>query len=142
MTTRMVGLYDALETFFADWPLSPAQITTITSTGVKAHIDSLSRTYGYPVIYSENLLAQATQIFLSRRDVTSGVEMAQVYTSQYPRSALAHFFLANASAMAGDRPGAVEAISTALRLHEANPKPELQALYPAMKQLHGQLTAR
>lgn len=144
MTTRLVGLYAGLEQFFAeDWPVSPAALGAESgSAGMAAHIAELSRRYGYPVRYNETLLAQATQRFLLQRDATSGVEMAHLYTSQYPRSALAHFFSANASAMAGDRPTALEAISTALRLYEADPKPELQALYPAMKRLHGQLTAR
>ena len=142
MTTRMVGQYTAFEQMFATaWPLSQQEMFMGKYTGVKEHIDGLSKRYGYPVLYNEQLLAQATQIFLSQQDVESGAEMAQLYVSQYPRSPMAHFFLANALGSSGERDQAADAIKTAIELYEAAPMAALQPLYANMKQLQQQLTA-
>ncbi len=142
MTTRLLGQYHGLQAFFSkDWPLSQVQIATGKGKGLKAHIDGLSKKYDYPVLYSEQTLAQAAQVFLSQGDVESGIESANIYTSQYPTSPLAHFFLANGLALKGDAPAAAEAASAAVKLYDENPKPALAPLYPAMKQLEQQLNA-
>ncbi len=136
MTTRFVGQYYALEHFFAkDWTLSQQEIISGKFAGVKKHIDDLSKKYGYPILYSEQTLAQATQIFLSTQDVPSATKTAELVTTQYPKSAIAHFFLAVSSRASGNKEKAIQAVETAIKLYEANPKEELKPLYANMKQL-------
>lgn len=143
MTTRLVGQYDALERFFApDWPLSKQKIVAGKAAGVKGHIDGLSAKYGYPILYSEQLLAQATQISFSQRDIASGLAAAQLYREQYPKSPIAHFFLAAGYRASGEREKASQAIETAVKLYESNPRADLKPLYANMKQLKASLAGK
>lgn len=139
MTTRMIGQYDALEAFYQGWPLSQEAILSGKSAGVKAHIDALSERYAYPVLYSEQVLAQATQMFLLQGDLASAKDMADLFTGQYPKSPLARFMLANIMAGSGQVEQARGAVNKAIELYEADPKPSLQPLYAGMRQLRQQL---
>ncbi len=142
MTTRLLGQYHGLQDFFSDdWPLSQQQIVTGKFAGVKAHIDGLSEKYHYPVLYSEQTLAQATQIFLSQQDTDSGIKTGEVYIAQYPQSPTSHFLLANAFLISGNAEQAAAEVATAIELYEANPEPRLAALYAGMQQLQQRLGA-
>lgn len=142
MTTRLVGHYQGLKGFFADhWPLSQQQIVASGGEGVKAHVEALSKRYGYPVRYSEQPLIQAVQIFLSQKQAEPGLTVARLYTEQYPSSPLAHFLLANGLILSGDQASAVSAVDKAISLYEQEPDPKLEQLYPVMKNLKQQLTA-
>ncbi len=143
MTTRLVGHYSGLEQLFApDWVLSQEQIVTGKAAGVKKHIEGLSKKFGYPVLYSEQALAQATQILLQQRDPVSSTEMAQLYTEQFPRSPVAFFLLTSAYGSSGKREQAAKAIATAIRLYEADPQPKLRTLYAQMQQIQQRLASK
>lgn len=86
------------------------------------------------ILYSEQTFAQATQIFLSNQDVASATKMVELFTIHYPKSAIGHFFLAVAARAGGNREKAAKAVETAIKLYEADPKPELNSLYANMKQ--------
>jgi len=136
MTTRLVGQYNALERFFVkDWVMSQKTIVSRKYAGVKTHIDDLSKKYGYKVLFSKAAFAQATQIFLQSRDVASATKMARLYSEQYPKSPIAHFFLAVAYRSSGKKQEAIKMVGIAINLFEINPDPSLKQLYTQMKRL-------
>lgn len=141
MSTRLVGLYDGLEQMFAaDWPLSQQAIFTGKAAGVKAHIEGLSKKYGYPVLYNEQLFAQAVQILRSQQDLAGSSEIADLFVAQYPKSTTAQFFLTIALMSNGNQEAASKALESAISLYLADPRPELKPLYLNMQQLSRQLT--
>ncbi len=142
MTTRLIGQYSGLQEFFSeDWALSQQQIVSAKAAGVIAHVEGLSEKYRYPVLYSEQTLSQATQIFLSQQDINSAAQVGEMFTKQYPNSAIAHFLLANVQGSSGNREAASNSVATAIKLYEENPSPRLAPLYAGMKQLEQQLNA-
>ena len=141
MTTRLVGQYEALESFFvADWALSQDELTAGGAAGLEGHIERLSLKYGYPVLYNEQAFQQATQSFLSQRDLPSATAFARLYARDYAASATAHFMLGVALASAGDREAATVEINRAVALYENDPKPEQKPMYETMKQVQQQLS--
>lgn len=142
MTTRLVALYDGLETAFAaDWPIAQQSLVGGRLEALEGHIGTLSKRYGYPVLYSESGMQQAVQTFLALQDWSAATGAARLYADTYRESPLAHFLLAsalNASSQPGD---AATAIDEAIRLYEANPTPKLASLVPAMQGLRQHLSA-
>ncbi len=142
MTTRMLGLYEGLERFFAEeWTLPNAVQALIDggSEGLNGHLERLSFDYGQPVTYTEEAFQQITQAFAAGQALPSAVTSAQLYVRQHPESPVAYFMLAVMRAQSGDREGGLEAIGTAIRLYESEPDPELRPLYEQMKQIKLQL---
>lgn len=138
MTTRLLGLYAALEQFFAEtWPWSPASGTDLVD-----HVDGLSDRYGYPVRYSASAFQLAVQQKLSGGAPDEALDVARVYVDHHPRSVLAHYLLGSARASTGDAPGAVAAFDDALALFEAAPRPDLVPIRDAMRQMRTALSRR
>ncbi len=143
MTTRLVGHYDGLERMFAnDWKLTQAVLVQGRLEALTDHIARLSNEYGYEVLYGENGLQQATQIFMALQDWNSAAGASDLYVELYPQSPLAHFLRASALSGASDIAGAKRAVEIAIALYEAAPSPELVALVPAMRALEQSLAPK
>ena len=135
-----MGQHEALARFFDnDWPLSTEELTSDGSTGLESHIDRLSTKYGYPVLYSEQVFQQATQILITQQDLPGATDLARLYVRQYAGSPTAHFLLGVTLARGGERAGAVEAMETTIGLYEADPQADLRSVYEQAKQVLQQL---
>ncbi len=138
MQTRMIGIYEALEQYFAkDWPI----IAAIESGNITAHFDGLASKYGTRPRYELNAFVQAIQGLLQTGKVGPGTELSQEFVNQHPDSPFSHFLLFNAYAMGGNRDNALREVNAAIKIIDETPEPsmEMKQLYPQLKQVQKQL---
>lgn len=133
MTTRLVGLYDGLQSYFAElWPIDPSSLLETGADGFISHLDSLDERFGYSVRYSETAFQSAAQLFLTLQRFEEGTVVASRYVEHHPDAVLAHFLLGSALAGGGDIDRGVASIERAIALYEADPTPALAPIHQAM----------
>lgn len=143
MTTRLVGMYEGLESFFGPhWAIDQATLATEGPAGLVAHLDALAARYGYPVVVGEATFQAAAQTALGRRDLPAAVGFGRLYAEHYESAPTAHFLLGVALAQSGEIAAAAGEIDLAIELYEANPDPALAGMYQTMKQVQQQLATR
>jgi len=141
MLTRLVGLHDGLIDYFADlWSPNPSRLAEGGAPAFDAHLEQIEARMGFLPPLGEAMYQRTIPVLLQSGDIESARAVGQRYVDQYPGAPTAHFLLGNVLAAAGDREGALDSITTAIRVYEADPDPQLAALYPAMQALHGQLS--
>jgi len=140
MLTRLAGLHDGLVAYFEDaWSLDPARLAEGGTGAFDAHLERIEARMGFLPPLGESMYQRAIPVLLQSGDIPSAQEVALRYAEQYHDAPTAHFLLANVRAAAGDREGAIEAITDAIRIHEADPDPRLAGLHPAMQALLARL---
>jgi len=140
MLTRLSGLHDGLVAYFEDvWSLDPARLAEGGAGAFDAHLDQIEARMGFLPPLGETMYQRTIPVLLQGGDLGGAQKIAQRYVQAYPDAPTAHFLLGNSLAAGGDREGAIEAISEAIRIHEADPDPRLAGLHPAMQALLARL---
>lgn len=143
MTTRLLGLYEGLQTLFGDqWSVGQTALSEYGPEALDQRIEELSEQYGYPILLAPSNYQRAVQLGFAGGDIVAAKAATEHYVDVYPRSVTAHFFAANVAAATGDRDAATAALAEAVRLYEADPRPEWSALMPQLQQLRSRLGGR
>jgi len=136
MTTRLLGQYQAQESFFTGhWTLSEQQLSQSGKVMLEKHLDELSKRYGYDVLFNESAFVQAAQRALLGREFDAAISVSTLFMKQYPQSILAGFIRAQAEMGLGHRDKAIEVLTATIVQYESKPKQNLQPVYQQMKQV-------
>jgi len=136
MSTRLIGLYNGLKQFF-----EPAWRFDNEGDSLRGHVESLSETYGYNVLYAESTYQQHIQRLLGAGAVEAAVDAAKLYAHQHAYSPVPHLLLAAALARSGDISSARAAIQTSVERYDADTREEWVSVESSMRALASQLAA-
>lgn len=140
MSTRLVGLYVGLTSFFeGGWAIASETLQREGMDGLVSHIETLSNRYDYPVLFSEQPFQELTQRYMSQGEMASARRAAALYTSHHDPSVVAHFLHGVTLASTGERSDGLAEINRAIALYEKAPDPRLAPVYAQLKQLKQQL---
>lgn len=134
MSTRLIGLYNGLKRFFVpDWRFDGEDVS------LREHVESLSETYGYDVLYSESTYQQHIQRLLRSGAVHEAVNAAKLYAHQHAYSPVPYLLLAAASARSGDIDGARAAIQVSANKYDEDPREQWSSVEGSIRALATQL---
>jgi len=134
MSTRLLGVYNGLKQFF-----EPAWRFDDEGGSLRGHVESLSETYGYDVLYSESTYQQHIQQLLGAGAMKAAVDDARLYAQQHRYSPVPHLLLSAALARSGDIDGARAAIQISVKRYDEDPREEWASVEPGIRSLAKQL---
>jgi hypothetical protein len=142
MSTRLVGLHDALVTYFADvWPLPTEVLGGEGASALVRHLEALEKRFGESTAFSESAFQKATQGLLRAGDMAGAAKAAELYLEDYPASPVAHYLRGVSLASGGQREAGIQSIEKAIALYESAPDPALEKTYGNMKRVLARLRA-
>ncbi|MEZ5357760.1 MAG: alpha/beta hydrolase-fold protein [Candidatus Zixiibacteriota bacterium] len=109
-----ISFYDGLRFVIPDWKCPDSIITAGGLAGVQAYYEELSQRYGFPIRVPTQYFSDIGMNFLRATDYTSAIDIFTAFTTEYPNSVRANYYLGTAYLGAGDTTQAVTALQRAI----------------------------
>lgn len=88
------SIRDGLLFIFPDWQYPEDQLKSGGMTGVRDHFARLSKQYGFMVKLPSSVLMDLAMEFFRAEEWAVAIDVFKVYTTEYPQSVRAHYYLA------------------------------------------------
>jgi hypothetical protein len=87
------SIRDGLLFIFPDWQYPEDQLKSGGLTGVRDHFARLSERYGFTVKLPSSVLMDPAMEFFRAEEWNAAINVFKVYTTEYPQSVRAHYYL-------------------------------------------------
>ena len=121
------ALYAGLQLLYSDWQM-PNDLLSGGIKAIQSFYDDLSRKYGYAVGVPESAYSSLANYVYNQVSTDAAVGVAQLYVKACPESSYAHYLLGRFHHLNGALAEAKKDYETAIRLENAEPRPDSERL--------------